>query len=423
MAEALNEGVSVGLSVPVIELLAQGEGDGDGENDTEAVVDSVPDPDSVGERDWDKVTVAQAEEHAEGVPVVLPLKEPEWVLEWEEVTLWERQLEAVTDTVPQEDSVGEEEGEMEMVGHAVAVAETVPVVLSLREPENVPEWEGVPLWERQPVAVIDVVADTVVENESEGEALAVGHAEGVRETLPELLPLREPENVADRDGDPLTVDEGERVVETVEVRLRETVGELVNEEEGGVDPVRLLQPVAVDEALAQTEGDAFPDDERDAVTVTLNEEGFEGVNVRLLQPLAVDEALAQTVVEAVFEKVREGEAEVQPLGEVVNRPVVEKALEGELVTLPVGINDGEADADAQTVPELEVHGVAVPLAVAELETVRWEVCVDVVLAVPLNVEEDDAEEQDVADAVSVVALDCEEVPLELLLPLAVDEPV
>lgn len=49
--EALNEGVSVELSVPVIEPLAQGEGDGDGEKDTEAVVNSDPDPDRVGERD------------------------------------------------------------------------------------------------------------------------------------------------------------------------------------------------------------------------------------------------------------------------------------------------------------------------------------------------------------------------------------
>ena len=347
----------------------------------------------------------QAEEHAESVPEALTLKEPEWVLEWEEVTLWERQLEAVTDTVPQADSVGEDEGEMEMVGQAEAVAETVPVVLPLREPENVPEWDGVPLWERQPVAVIDVVADTVVENESEGDALAVGHAEGEREALPELLPLREPEKVAERDGDPLTVDEGERVEDTVEVRLRETVGEFVNEEEGGGDPVRLLQPVAVDEALAQTEEVEFPDEEGDAVTVALKEGAFEEDLVMLLQPLAVDEALPQTVTEAVFEMVGKGETDAQPLAEDVSRLVAEKALEGVPATLPDCISDGEAEAEVQTVPELEAHGVAVPLAVGELETVRWEVCVDVVLEVPLSVETDDPEEQGVAVAVSVVTLD------------------
>ena len=365
----------------------------------------------------------QAEEHAESVLVALTLKEPEWVLEWEEVTLWERQLEAVTDTVPQADSVGEDEGEMEMVRQAEEVAETVPVVLPLREPENVPEWDGVPLWERQPVAVIDVVADTVVENESEGDALAVGHAEGEREALPELLPLREPEKVAERDGDPVTVDEGERVEDTLEVRLRETVGEFVNEEEGEGDPVRLLQPVAVDEALAQTEEVEFPDEEGDAVTVALKEGAFEEDLVKLLQPLAVDEALPQTVTEAVFEMVGKGETDAQPLAEDVKRLVAEKALEGVPATLPDCISDGEAEAEVQTVPELEAQGVAVPLAVGELETVRWEVCVDVVLEVPLSVETDDPEEQGVAVAVSVVTLDCEEVPVELLQPLAVVEPV
>lgn len=314
--------------------------------------------------------MVQADEHAECVPVVLPLKEAKWVLEWEEVTLWERQLEAVTDTVPQADSVGEDEGEIEMVGQAEEVAETVPVVLPLREPEKVPEWDGVPLWERQPVAVIDVVADTVVENDSEGEALTVGHAEGERETLPELLPLRELEEVAERDGDTLTVDEGERVVETVEVRLRETVGEFVNEEEGEVDTVRLLQPVAVDEALAQTEEVEFPDEERDAVTVPLIERVFEEDLVKLLHPLAVDEALPQNVTEAVFEKVVPGETDAQPLAEVVNRLEADTALEGVLATLPDCTSDGEAEADVQTVPELEAHSVDVPLAVAELETVR-----------------------------------------------------
>ncbi len=320
------------------------------------------------------------------------------------------------------------------MGHKEGVEETVPVVLLLREPENVPDSVGDALDERQGDAVTELEAVTVDEKDIEGEEETVGHAEGVRETLPELLPLRDPEKVPEWDGEELTLCVTEEVADTVDELLREYVGELVIEKDAKEDAVRLPQLVVVEEALPHRVGEKFADEDGKAVPEVLRN----GVTVEdhemVVHAETVGDALPHTVGEKVTVKVDESDGETEPLKEAVVTIVAETGLDGDTNALPVGCAFvGEEDAEAQVVPEEEIVDVLVADVVGVLETVRFPVCEDVVdaveeevphpvpelLGVPVDEEVMELEEEDVSDEV----LEPQDVKVEVELVVALPVPL
>jgi hypothetical protein len=81
VAELLREGVCVGVSDPVTEALAPGDKEGAWERVPEADEKTVADPEPDGDRDCEREMVAQAEEQADWVALLLSLSEPEMVTE------------------------------------------------------------------------------------------------------------------------------------------------------------------------------------------------------------------------------------------------------------------------------------------------------------------------------------------------------
>ena len=352
VAQPLGEAVKEALGDPEIELVAQGEKEEESVGAPEAENDGVPEPDSVGEREVEKLLVAHAEEHADGVPVLLGQREPENEPECDELPLWERALEAVNDTVPDAHSDGEGDKDAEMVGHTEAVAERVPVLLPLREAEGEPVSDGDPLRERVPEelyvaegdplrerasdAVRDGEADWDGETEWEDESEDVKQAVAVRDADPQLLPLLVTESVPEGDDDELTVKDIEKSAVGDGEELLERVGEFVKLKVARADPEKLLQLEGVNDIVAHRVGEDVEQNEEAAVEETLSDK--------------------------LLEEDAQMEVNGEPLAELVGLPVKDVALEGD-ATLADEVREGKTEAEAQAVEHTVtvVEGVVVPV--------------------------------------------------------------